>query len=168
MPARVHKFTSIQEMEFFLRGGLLGSASIAPQAAQVGGSRSAGGGFVGLVGLQLTIAAPALTHTFVAATLAPGETRDPNILLFKDIQAQIKAAQAALDVVNLDGRIGLVETTPTNGISLAAVDQAARKILGLPNNQAVLTRVYNKPGGAEPSFEAYNAQNNMHVIITWE
>lgn len=166
--ARIRKFTSIDQMEFFLRGGLLGSKSTAPSASDVGGRRSAGGGIVGLVGKVLTIGTPALAHTFTAASLSPGETRDPRVLMIKDIKLQIETAQALLEVTTFDGRIGLIEKTPSAGIIIAALNEPARDLLGLPNNQALQTRVYNKPGGAAPSFEAYNAQENMHVIFTWE
>lgn len=166
--ARIRKFTSIDQMEFFLRGGLLGSRSVIPKAHEVGATRSAGGGIVGLVGTTLTMTTPLLNVTFTAATLDPAETRDPNILMVKDIKAQIEAAQSALEVTTFDGRIGIIEKTPSGGLLFAAADEPARTLLGFPNNQDVQTRVYNRPGGADPTFEAYNAQENVHVLFTWE
>lgn len=164
--ARIRKFTTITEMEFFLRGGLLGSQAVVPRTGD--GARTPGGGILGLVGLTLTLTTPSGTVTFVNATLGANEVRDPAALMFKDIKTQIEGAISGIEVVNIEGRIGIIEATPANGIALDSSDEPARALLGLPNKQEIATKKYNAPGGASPSFEAYNAQQSTHVLFTWE
>lgn len=164
---RTHKFTDINEMEFFFQGGLLGSRTIVPIAGS-GATRSPGGGIAGLVGQTLTIQAPVASVTFVAATVPPGVSRDPTMLMFSDIKAQIEAAAATIKVVQINGRIGIIEATPTNGITLNAVNETARALLGLPNNQAARTYKYSPLGIAVPALVQFNCLENTHIAITWE
>ena len=156
-------------MEFFLRGGLLGSCSLIPRPGD--GLRTPGGGLRELVGLALALTTPAATVLFVDATPDVGESRDPTALLFKDIKAQIEAEENTLEVVNIDGRIGIVEKTPTSGLVLAAAttddEKKVRTLLGLPIH-AVTTKVYNPPGGAAPRVELYSVQQSALSILTWE
>lgn len=165
--ARIEKFETLEKMQHFLRGGIMTSLPSSPRNGAVG--RGKGGGIVGLVGTTLTIATPALSLTFVAATLGAGEVRDPNLLLIKDIKAQIEAAQPLLHVVTIDGFMGIIETTPSAGITMAAATETGRQLLGFAAN-AYQTHIYGPPGGTPPTFEwAYNVNvSGMHVVFVWE
>lgn len=167
--ARIEKFETIEGMQFFLRGGLFTSTTVVA-ANPPPQNRTVQGGVLNLVGQTITFAAPAATVTFAPATLGAGEVRDPNILLLKDIKAQVEAVSASIQVRTIDGRLGFIEATPTNGIHLAALNEPARTLLGLPNNINIQTHVYGPPGTTTPAFEwAYNVNvSGMHVVFVWE
>ena len=168
--ARVRKFTDIADAEFFLRGGYKTSRQIPTFAGET--NRSFGGGLQGLVGLTLTFVLPTpAAWVFVPATPPMGSDRDPNVLLYGDIKAQLETNITGLFVASVGGFLGFIEAIPSGGIELAALDEPARVLLGMGSTStAIKTAVYNAPGGGAPSFEyAYNANSaGQHVIYTWE
>lgn len=153
---RVYKFQDIGEVQAFLNGGLIG-----------GDVKS---GVLGLVGTRLTFSQPSFYVDFAAVTPAP-DTRDAYKLLFADIKAQVEAANNAILVTQLGGKIVLIEKTPTNGISLSSNDEVAKALLGFDRNNARIGKVYSPPnvtGAAQNWMWAYSVNESTHVIYTWE
>jgi hypothetical protein len=152
MTFRVQKFQTLAELELFLNGAIFGGDVTR--------------GIAGLVGLPLTFAQPAATVTFVRSA-GP----DPDVLLFKDLKAQIEGAAAALLVTSLDGRLAIVEKVPAAGVALAAPAQAAKALLGFDATGATRGRVHRPLGvaGAPPFVtQAYAAAATVHVVHIWE
>ena len=152
---RVYKFQDINEVQFFLNGGLLGG--------------DVKGGVYGLVGKRLTFSSPSFHVDFTAVTPAP-TTRDPYTLLFPDIKAQVEAANASILVSQLGGRIVFIEKTPTNGVALASNDEAAKALLGFDKNSPSVGKVYSPPGvtATQNWVWVYSVNESTHVVYTWE
>jgi hypothetical protein len=152
---KLRKFSNVEEVQFFLDGGILGGGKTV-------------GGVYGLVGESITFTTPSATVTFVQ-----GADVQNNTLTFAEIKAQIEAAITGSRVRSFgpDGAIGIIESTPTNGIALAATDQVAKKLLGFPQAAAVTGKVYKTPTtNTSPCLVAIysDVQSNSHVVVTWE
>jgi hypothetical protein len=117
MALRVRKFRSIDEFEWFLRGGIMGSV--------LSLNTDSGPGLWGLVGLTATFTVPVGSVTFVLGA-------DPSgFLTTAEIKTQIEAAVAGIQVSFTNGRMTIVEASPTNGIDFGAAGaETARSILG--------------------------------------
>lgn len=116
---RVRKFRTVDEVQTFLNGGVVGSTM---QSAQGAPSNNAAG-VNSLVGTTLTLigSGPTGSVTFGTAASAtlPGTNPDPYTLLFKDIKAQIEAAIAGVLVTTYAGALVIQEATPSKGITIA-------------------------------------------------
>lgn len=150
MATRIYKFKDIAEMQHFLNGGVIGG----PCRAAIGD----------IVGKTLIIGAT--TVTFVAA--GSGVDGDQRALRFKDIRAQIQSAVATVDVLLLDGRIGIVLKTPAS--LTIDKDGTSNPLLGFNSAADTVTKLYADPAsGTTPRWSvAYNSQDNSHVVLTTE
>jgi hypothetical protein len=179
----VYKFPTIDVLTAFLNGAVFGNNG------RIGAN--AGGGFAhtpntpgfpGLVGKTLTLVAPgpAGTVTFVAAnvgsgsSVAPGTNPDPYNLLLKDVKAQIEAAIAGVVVSMSAGYIQIIETTPTNGVTVqggAGAANSANVALGFDGNNSSVGKLY-KPVEVSPTAPCWTwsdtDNNGSLVIFTWE
>jgi len=147
MALRVRKFTNLDELNLFLRGGLIGGTrlNIVP-IPDIGGK-------------TLKFTSPSVTTvTFTSAS---------GYLLLKDVLAQIKAQIGTINPSQIDGRLVLVEATPSSGVALAS-DGTAHTLLGFP--AAALTgRVHNAPGGTAPTIESlYHTNDGQHCALIKE
>lgn len=117
MALRIRKFRSIDEFEWFLRGGVIGA--VLPL------NTSSGPGLFGLVGQTVTFTSPAGAVTFVAGA-------DPSgFLTILEIKTQIETAIAGIQVSFTNNRMTVVEILPANGIDIgSAAAEPARGILG--------------------------------------
>jgi hypothetical protein len=149
---RIYKFSDINEMQLFLNGALIGGPI--PN------------GMGALVGLTLTFTAPAFALTF-----APSDAtdRDPNLLLFSDLKAQIEAENDAVLVTQWNGRIVFIEKTPSSGMAFGTEDEPAKTLLGFDKNRAMVGRLFHPPGiGGPPNFTYIYSSDSSHVVLTWE
>ncbi len=154
---KVYKFRDITEVKHFLDGGLLGGGVVFPA--------------YGLVGKVITFVLP----TAAACTFTAGADATGLSLTFKEVKTQLEAAVANLKVVNFSGgvggniAVGFIHATLAGAVTLAALNEPARAILGFANNAALTGKLYNPPGGAAPSFiQAYAANDGSHTIYTLE
>ncbi len=163
--ARVRKFTEIYEVETFLNGGIiLGDVEKSGIGALPSGLSA---GIDNLVGKTLHFTTPNVTITFTAASPA-SPNQNPNVLLFKDIKAQIEAQAAALKVRSFGKKLVIMEATPTNGLVLAD-DGTANPLLGFKG--PITTKVYAAPPSAVApcwTFATVDPSNGQHVIYTFE
>jgi hypothetical protein len=155
MALNVYKFGSLEEVNVFLRGGVIGG----PLPV---------GGVYGLVGTTLTFTTPADSVAFVAATPPGGNQRDPQALLFSDIKAQLEAAIPGLRVINARGSLAIIEATPTAGVVIDAASAAAKALLGFDIDAAVTGKVYTKPGGAVPSLVSIAPWEHGYTVVVEE
>jgi hypothetical protein len=151
---KVRKFPSVEEVEFFLSGGIVGGATA--------------GGVPGLVGVTLTFTKPSGTVTFVMGadttglSLAPGE-----------IKAQIEAAIPALRVCfrGANGALTLREVTPAYDGGVVLVAAATNVRLGFSATANSVGKVFRTPeDNTVPCLvSAYaDVQSNSHVVVTLE
>jgi len=147
---RVRKITTINRVELFLQGAIFGGNDLRGQVA-------------GLVGNTITFAKPAAAScAFVAGANA-------GYLTAAEIKAQLEAAITGLKVKFLEGRIVLIETSPSGGVQLGGGVQIAKTLLGFAKNSTEAGRVYNPPDGAAPRLISVSPDmSNSHVIITEE
>jgi len=153
---KIRKFSTIEEAQFFLNGGI------------IGGAAKTAGGVYGLVGLTLTFTYPNAAVTFVAGADLTNLT-----LTWTELKTQIETAVAGVKVQAFgpDGGVGFIETTPTNGVALSSNDEPAKRILGFPQSGAVVGKVYKTPTtNTAPCLVAIypDVQSNSHVVVTWE
>ena len=152
---KLRKFPNLEEAEFFLTGGIIGGCKTV-------------GGLPGLIGKTMTFTAPSLAVTFAAGADVQGGT-----LTFKEIKTQIEAVITGVVVRSFgpDGAIGLIESTPTNGVALTSSDEVAKRLLGFPQAAAATGKVYKTPTtNTSPCLVAMysDVQSNAHVVVTWE
>jgi hypothetical protein len=162
MALRVYKFMSIDTFEWFLRGGIIGGLLRM-------NSESAPGLF-GLVGETATFTLPSASVTFVAGA-------DPSgYLTFAEIKTQIEAAVAGIIVSLNNGRLHIIESTPTNGVDIGSAGaQLARAILGFNGSAGAHTkgRVINPlVGHAAPTtpylVQLVSANNDSYTAVIME
>jgi hypothetical protein len=155
MPAnKVYKFKDIDEAELFLNGAVFG-----------GDLRA---GVQNLVGTKLKFTLPAaVEHTFVV-----GAGADPYTLSLADLKSQLEGAVAGLRVRSFDGRLALMEITPSLGVTLiAATSNDARAALGFDPAVSTVSKVYT-PAIVTPVAPCWTAiaadDKNMHIVYVWE
>ena len=162
---KINKFTTIDELQYFLAGGIFGSsAGVQPRP---GG----GPGIPNIVGKTLTFLAPAGTVTFVAGA-------NPNgFLTLKEIKAQLEAAIPTLVLRPTfeGGRLGIIQATPTTGVTLkgdGTVATNANVFLGFDSSNDTVGKVYGSPYAGPavvPYFiQSYSSNDNTHVVFTFE
>ncbi len=150
MTTKIRKFRDIIEAEHYLNGGVVGgNAAVVP----------------GIVGKNLIVGATTVTFTAVGS----GVTGDTTALFFKDIKSQIETAVAAVKVFLLDGKIAIIEKTPTSG-ALVTKDGTANAILGFQNNSNIQGKIFAPPPSATPPCWVWACigLDNSHVIYTLE
>lgn len=159
---KIYKFKDIVEAQAFLNGGVFGSPVFQPPVPMVRD----------IVGKTFITKAPgpAGTCTFVPAGTFPDGDR--SALLFKDIKAQIEAAIANITVHLIDGKMYVVETSPTNG---TAIDKTgtSNKLLGFDSAVDTVGKLY-KPANTvtmpatPPVWVSSQVTETAHIIYTWE
>lgn len=151
MTMRIDTYATVVEANHKIAGGITGGPL--PNKGL--------GTYKDLVGKTLTFTAPAGNKTFTQpAGKLPGE------MSFQDVKTQLEAAIANLRVVPIDGKIGFEDTAGAS-VTLGAVNEPARTILGFENNKAISGRFLNGPGGAVPKFWQMVAEFGQ-VYITVE
>lgn len=130
----IYKYATVSEANFKMRGGVVGGLPVNTP-------------FEGLVGLTLTFSSPAGSCTFTQPT-----GRHLGQMLFADVKAQLEAAIADLEVLTGVGNMLAFQNKTDAPVSLAALDEPARLILGLPFNEAVTGQYLNPPDGAAPRY----------------
>lgn len=161
---KVRKFTTIDQVQHFLDGGITGSAGhVKPREGGPPGAN--------LVGLTLTFLNPAGTVTFVAGA------RPNGLLLYQEFKSQIETAIVGVVVKMMeDGSIAFIETTPTTGLVLKGDNTAATNaniVLGFDKDTNAVGKVYGSPYSPVPAVapyfvQMYSSNDNTHVVTTYE
>lgn len=115
--------------------------------------------FEGLVGKTITFTSPAGSKTFTQ----PAGT-NLGQLKFSDVKAQLEGAIANLKVLSIDNKLAFGHATAGSSVTLGAVDEPARVILGLPNKEAIAGRFLNAPSGTAPRFLEHVTENGAVSI----
>lgn len=132
MALRIREFTTLQEAQFFLRGGVRGGKPLA-------------GRVYNIVGRTLIFSSPSsVTVTFVAGADSSG-------LTVREIQDQIVAAIAAVKPGLMDKGLALEEVTPASGVAITGAG-TANPLFGFKTGAATVGTVINPPGGAQPAL----------------
>ena len=153
MALRILHLGRLAEANIKIRGGLIG----APQKLSKQGVV-----LTGLVGEDLTLTSPSGSHTFVAGAL-PG-----NALTFQEVKTQLEAAIASLRVGLVEKSIFLEHTTAGTAVTMGAVDEPARAILGFSNptgGVVIAGQALNDVGGAEPNFVSHSESDGHHYFV---
>jgi hypothetical protein len=163
---RLRKFRTIDEVQTFLNGGVWSGNRV----TQVQGPPSnQAPGITGLVGLTLILSAPGPAGT---VTFTSSSNANPATLLFKDIKSQIESAIAGVLVSAYDGYLTIIESTPTNGITVSHTG-TANALLGFDTSVSAIGHVYPPAAAAATPVApywvwAYSGNDNMHNIYTVE
>ena len=151
---RVRKFSSIDELELFLQGAVLGSKPVPAW-------------YPGIVGKTLIFSKPsAVTVTFVTAN----NQIDPTSLTFAAVKAQIESAFANAVIVGQRNSVLFIrQTTPVSGGGVNITGGTGRNELGLSESATHVGQVYDVPGGIAPTLvQTYAWTDGSHVLITQE
>lgn len=165
---RLRKFRTIDEVQNFLNGGVQSGSKV----SQVQGPPSnQAPGIFGLVGTTLIFNTPGPTGT-VTFSASSGSNPNTQVLLFKDIKAQIEAAIATLRVTMFDGYLCIQEVTPANGVTVSHTG-TANTLLGFDTDIDTVGKFYLPAAAATPPVApywvwAYSGNDNMHNIYTVE
>jgi hypothetical protein len=152
---KFYKFAEYDSMQYFLNGGI--TAGRDPRK-----------GYTGIVGKTLVFTQPVgVTVTFVAGASAQV---DPTGLSFAEVAAQIKAAIAGVEVLQIGDQLVLIETTPSTGVTITNAG-TANVILGF-NSGGNVGKVFKYPDGVNPAVvphwvQAYSL-NGYHVLVVRE
>ncbi len=151
---RVRKFRDITELELFLQGAVIG--------------KQVGEYIPNIVGKTLVFTQPTnTTFTFVAGTDVV--KTDSKGLSRKEVKAQLEAGVAGLTVKFLEGRLVLIQTSPTAGQGVNINGGSARDEIGLAENATTTGTVYNDPAGAAPKVVTiYSGNDTNHILVTSE
>jgi hypothetical protein len=160
MALKILKFRTMEEANYVLRGGLLGG--VIPRVSTGDGVML---GYSGLIGAIITFTSPNDNHTF---TQVAGEF--PGTISFASVKSQLEAGVTGLAVDIVKGQIGFRHTSLGTNVSLGAVDQPARAILGLANvvttGYAHTSQFINADGATDPFHVATSAsQHGIFVVI---
>lgn len=153
---KIYKFKDIQDAQAFLNGALFGSPVFQNQRVPI---------LRDIVGKTVNINGTLVT--FVAAAVAPDG--DASALLFKDVKTQVEAALATVRLFMSEGRVGIVQTTPTTGVTITDVG-TANDILGFDATGSSVAKVYTPSGitAVAPCWVACECMDATHIIYTWE
>jgi hypothetical protein len=148
----IYNFSSTNEVQHFLNGGLTGK----PIPME---------GIRGLVGKTITFTSPVGSCTFVE-----GGGPDGGALLFKDIKTQLEAAVSGLKVMQFSrGVIGFISSDASVVTSLGATAQDARALLGLPRGGAISGKLVLPPTDAgTPRLVQAASGADQYFIYIWE
>jgi len=147
---RVKKINGLEELNTFLRGGILG------------GKKFEGSALYGLHGLTLVFTSPAAS----TVTFATPGSSSQEALSLKDVVAQINAVVAGIARMH-DGRLLLQHSSTKITITGASTALTA---LGF-DATGVTGTVYAAPGGAAPALvsASNNGPNmNAYLVVTNE
>ena len=150
MAMKVYKFGSLDELNHFLNGGVIGGTELANT-------------LVPIVGKTVVFTNPAGSHTFVAGA-------NPAGLSLPEVKTQLEAAVTGLRVVYFERHLAFIEASPATGIVVAS--GTALLDLGFDPN-GVTGLVYAGPfSGAPPTppyfVSAYASGENAHVVYVEE
>ncbi len=147
MALKTYKFNSLDEMNRFLAGTLVGKKLPGPV-------------IYGLVGTKVKFVQPAAAqHTFVAGSRSDGG------LLVSEIKAQLEGTVTGLVVTQVDGGIAF---TSSSGAGVELVEPDAPKgaaLLGFSDEGAAKTLVYAAPGTAPCIVQAFGVGTGIAVIV---
>lgn len=171
MAVKVYKFRELDEIDLFCSGAVMG-IDISKWAQNI---VTGGGGkdfAPGLVGLTLSFAAPgpAGTVTFVAGADPAGR------LQFAELKSQIETAVAGLLVRQFEGKLTIVESTPTYGVTVEADPAGGYATVTGSVDLSTLsygsggtldgeTIVFKHNGGANLTV-TFAAPTNQHDVVT--
>lgn len=168
---KIYKFRDMEDVTFFLNGGLLSAKNI--QGSQVNTRSGLIPGISGLVGKKLNFLQPAVLEvTFTAG----GNPDDPQTLTFQEVKQQIETAFAsALLVRALNGSIALIENAPNLGVHLTTASTGlahdARALLGFTPAADAVSVVY-KPAAISTTPPCWvwadTTSDGFNTIYTWE
>lgn len=153
---RVYKFKDIQDTQAFLNGALFGGPVLSNLPVPM---------VRNIIGKTFKIGAT--TVTFVAAPTPPDG--DPYALLFADIKAQVEAAVATVKLFVSEGRIGIIEVTPLNGVTVDKIG-TANTAMGFDTAVNSVSKVY-KPAPLDPTPPCWvwiETLDTTHIVYTWE
>ena len=153
---KIYKFKDIQDAQAFLNGALFGSPVFQNRGAAI---------VRAIVGKTINIAGT--TVTFVAAASAPDG--DSSALLFKDIKAQVEATVATVRLFVSEGRIGIIQVTPTTGVTVTGTG-TANSLLGFDIAASSVSKVYTPSGitATAPCWVNAQCMDSTHIVYTWE
>ena len=133
---KILKFATVIEANFKIAGGIIGGT---PTNVP----------FENLVGKAITFANPAGTYTFTTGTGNLGQ------LYFHEVKTKLEAAIANLEVTTVNNMVGFRHKVSGQAVSMAAVDEVARQILGFANpvgGEAIAGQFLNPPDGPAPRY----------------
>ncbi len=174
---RIQKFSNIDDATDFLNGAVVGG-QVVKTGVVTGSIDGVGTGIQGLVGQTLIFSEPAIaTVTFVASNgvggsgTAPKTNPDPSVLLLMDLKAQIQAVIPGLTVKqNSKGHLVLIETTPTNGVTVSHTG-TANPLLGFDSAVDSVGKFY-KPSSTTATAPIWTwmqtDNNNSVTVVTYE
>jgi len=151
MALHIKKVSGLEELEIFLRGGVVGSTPIT--------------GVYGLNGKTLITSKPnSKTLTFET----PNESSQ-DMLTLAEIIRQINEGldENVVTAKALKGAIVLMEATPSTGVTVDA-DGTANALLGLDSTNDTVGKVHTPLGGTKPNLVLFQAEFNNYVVITDE
>lgn len=146
---KVFKFSTIEELQHFMNGAVIGSKDL-------------GQGVSGLIGKTLIV--NGTTVTFVA-TANP----DTNFFYFKDIHTQIQAAVATVTARSIRGKLVLIVTTASGGVTITSTG-TANDALGFSTVANTVGKVYTPPGVTVvgQQWTVLEAGTENYILTTWE
>lgn len=149
------KLTLLKAETFALGQMLLDGALVGTQVDR---------GIRGLRGKTLIFTQPAAaTVTFTGSTTSG----DPDLWTLKDIKTLAEAAIAGLKVMNCEGRIVFIESTPANGVALTGAG-TANTLFGFDGAASLAGRVINPQDGAPPRLMLVDQQDNRLIFVIAE
>jgi hypothetical protein len=147
---KVQEFGSLEEVNHFLQGGIIVGRDL---------RKSAGGIFVH--GLTLAFTSPvAETVTFDAGAGATIQVPLTLAQVLEQIADQTTGVVARL----IQGRLALIEATPTSGVAVTGAGTANAE-LGI-GNAAVAGTLFAAPGDAAPSLVSVLPGVSTYIVTT--
>lgn len=150
MPLLVRRFSSLQNVNLVLRGGVYASKTLDLDKGKL----------FGLHNLTITLTSPG------AATVTFSDPNDEGLDL-KAVAAAIAAQAAGVSAgFSREGtqfRLFLVESSPSSGVAISG--GTALPVFGLPVTSGA---VYNAPGGASPSLVSVGDNDGFFTLVTNE
>jgi hypothetical protein len=145
MAIKINHYSSLQEANHMMAGGIIGSKFDGP---------------LSLVGLALTFTTPAGTKTF---TQPSGITA--GLMRFKDFKTQLEAAIANLVVSQVDGNVAFSHATPGTAVVMANADEPAKAQLGFKNTTSISGQFLNGPSGSAPKAVDMTVENGKAYVM---
>lgn len=147
---KIEKYGTLEECNLKIQGGITGGVTTSKP-------------FVGLIGETVTFATPAGSCTF---TQPANEVQGS--MSFQAVKAQLEAAIANLLVTSVDNKLSFEHKTDGSFVSLSALDEPARAVLGLGNGEAITGRCLNGPSSTDlPRFVEFVTES-LFVYIAVE
>lgn len=144
--AKILKFTTVEECNHMITGGLIGGKFVK--------------GVGGLVGKALTFTTPAGTCTFTQPTDAP-----PGFMLFGDVKTQLEAAIVNLKVSLVDDKIAFKHATPGTAVVIGNADEPAKAVLGFKNATTLSGTAYAGASGTAPKIVDFTVESSCVYLI---